>query len=397
MTASPPTTANHSVKAAIGQVGTTYIDSIARDPNDPAALGYQTELPDGTRVPGFDLDPATRANFLKFMAASDLGSNGNTPDSTIYGHFREAALERGSYYLQKAIHNNHGKIDPNDPAYQAAMRQAIGLTSATDGAAAGVLIDGAKEGSSNDQTALHAQQLAYEKAMSDYNVKKGYVDDVNLAMSAAGLIPGAGTATGAGSLIFGQITDAAVQQPSAPDTEPYLENIQGYVGDLADAQAAESGAEAHGRSNMVTMLTSASAAVGSPIVGDDGRPIEANASGNYSNADIARVVNNYADGYDAHDLGEDTVRQTVSTQNDASGHGGGYGTEFGDETGSGPAARGALDDTFGNWSNKDDEYRIYYGNETRYGRHDGGFWHGDSVGSEAPGSDHGVGDPLIPA
>lgn len=171
-------------------------------PNDPAGRGYQTELPDGTRVPGFDLDPATRANFLKFMAASDLGSNGNTPDSTIYGHFREAALERGSYYLQQAIHNNHGKIDPNDPAYQAAMRQAIGLTSATDGAAAGVLIDGAKEGSSNDQTALHAQQLAYEKAISDYNVKKGYVDDVNLAMSAAGLIPGAGTATGAGSLIF---------------------------------------------------------------------------------------------------------------------------------------------------------------------------------------------------
>ena len=49
---------------------------------------------------------------------------------------------------------------------------------------------------------------------------------------------------------------------------------------------------------------------------------------------------------------------------------------------------GSLNDSGGNWSNNDDRYRIYYGDETRYDYKDRGFWSGWGWEKDVPDGKH---------
>ena len=366
--------ANSQVKGAISDVGLVYVDSFAQYNTGPDGVTTLT-LPDGTKVSGFTMDESTRSNFLKFVAASD---------PAIYQHFREGTLERGTEYLQSVMAQGH--TDPNDPVYQQALRDAVRLTSGTDAAAAGVLVDAAKEGAGDDKVKKMAEDLAYAQAMSDYNSKKGAVDTVKNLFSVAGLITlptGAGTALSVGSTAFGIITDGVLQQPPAPDQNGYITNLQDYVQNLADGHVADDAAKAQVGDNIVTMTVKARAAAGHPILDAAGQPLAPDANGQYDEAVVGDIYNNI-DNYTV-DLGARTVNEVISTQNDPTGHGGGYSTAFGrGVTGTGPDQVGSLGDAGGNWSNTDDQYRIYYGNESRWQYHAPTTWDGAYQDRQVP-------------
>ncbi|MEU7872418.1 hypothetical protein [Dactylosporangium sp. NPDC049140] len=385
--------ANEKVKGAIANVGMTYVDSFAQ--YDTGPNGVQTiTLPDGTKISGFQMDAATRSNFLKFVAASD-------PD--VYQHFREGTLTRGQEYLQMVMAQGH--TDPHDPVYQQAMADAIRLTSSTDAAAAGVLNDAVKEGATADQTKKMAEDLAYAQAMSDYNTKKGYVDGVSTLFDIAGLAPLPGpysTALSVGSTAFGIITDAAIQEPGAPDQNTYITNLQGYVNDLANANTSEAAAHARVQDNIVNMTVGARNATGHPIMVSDGHgglvPVSVDSDGQYPESTVRAIYNNL-DPY-TQDLGNRTVDGTIGgPDTDSNQHGGGYNTQFAtDASGTGATQVGSLGDSGGNWSNTDDQYRIYYGDETRWTYHEPTTWDGGYQDRQVP---DGKGDtettaPVIP-
>ncbi|MFB9239669.1 hypothetical protein ACFFWC_29760 [Plantactinospora siamensis] len=374
--------ANAKVKGAIANVGLVYVDSFAQHNTVPVGEEQNIEitLPDGTKVSGFQMADATRGNFLKFVAASD---------PAIYQHFREGTLTRGTEYLQMVMGQGH--TDPHDPAYVSAMNDAVRLTSMTDGAAASVLNDAAKEGASGDMRKKMAEDLAYAQAMSDYNTKKGYVDTVKNLFSVAGLVSlptGASTALSVGSTAFGMITDAAIQQPPAPDQNTYITNLQQYVGDLADAQNADAAAHARVQDNIVAMTVRAGADSGHPIMVDDGHghmvAVTQDSDGQYPEPVVSDIYNALPD-Y-TQDLGGKSIDDLLGgSHSDPKAHGGGYDTQFDTgASGTGPEQVGSLGDAGGNWSNTDDQYRIYYGDETRWRYHEPTTWEGASLDSQAP-------------
>lgn len=371
--------ANGKVKAAIGTIGIGYIDSFAQyETTNPPVAGMVT-LPDGTQISGFTLDQYTKSNFLKFVAAGD---------PTIYEHYREAALERGQEYLSSVMAQGH--TDPNDPVYQEAMRDAVRMTSGADAAAAGYLVDMAKEGASDNAVDQKAKELAYAQAMSDYNSVKGVTDGIKNVMSVAGLFTlptGAGTALEVGSTGFDMLVDSALKEPDAPDLGPNILNLDEYVQNLADGHVADDAAKAQVSQNIVTMTINSAAASGHPIIDPaTGAPVVAGPDGQYPEQVVSSLYNKI-DNYTV-DLGAQTVNQVISTQNDPGGHGGGYDTEFptdGGTTGGGPA--GEPGSAAGNWTNNDDRYRIYYGDETRWEYHAPTTWDGAYLDTTTPDND----------
>jgi hypothetical protein len=381
--------ANRRVKGAIADVGLVYVDSFAQ--YDTGRDGVTTlTLPDGTKVSGFTLDPATRSNFLKFVAASD---------PAVYQHFREGTLERGSEYLRAVLAQGH--TDPHDRVYQQALRDAIRLTSGADAAAAGVLVDAAKEGAGDNEVQKLKEDLAYAQAMSDYNSKKGIVDTVKNVFSVAGLatLPtGAGTVLNVSSTGFGLITDAVLQPPTPADQAHYITDLDGYVRHLADGHVADDAAKLQAQDNIITMTVNARAATGDPVVDGAGRPVVPDADGQYDEPTVGDLYGRL-DPWTL-DLGARTVNEVISTQNVASGHGGGYSTQFGtDVAGTAPDRVGALGDAGGNWSHTDDRYRIYYGDETRYQYHAPTTWEGAYLDRQVPDdkADTGTAAPDVPA
>ncbi|WP_433088143.1 hypothetical protein ACQP1P_19680 [Dactylosporangium sp. CA-052675] len=374
--------ANKSVKGAIADVGLTYVDSFAQFENVPAGQDHTMTitLPDGTKVSGFALDADTKGNFLKFVAAGD---------PAVYQHFREGTLTRGSQYLQMAMAAGHH--DPSDPAYAKALDDAIRLTASTDGAAAAVLNDAVVEGASADQVKKMKEDLAYAQAMSDYNTKKGAVDGVSKVFQLAGLVTlptGAGAALKYGSTAFSLITGAAVQAPPAPDQNGYILHLQDYVDDLAKSQTAAAEARARVTDNIVNMTIQANAAAGHPIMVDDGSghmvPVTANATGQYPES-VTRDLYNQLGVYDSQ-LGVSSVDDILgSSHSNPDGHGGGFDTQFGTSVpGTQPDKVGTVGDSGGNWSNTDDQYRIYYGDETRWTYHQPTTWDGAYVDKQVP-------------
>ncbi|WP_433220637.1 hypothetical protein ACQP00_18375 [Dactylosporangium sp. CS-047395] len=385
--------ANDKVKGAIANVGMTYVDSFAQYDTGPNGVTTIT-LPDGTKISGFQMDAATRGNFLKFVAASDPG---------VYQHFREGTLARGGDYLEMAMKAGH--TDPSDPVYQRAMADAIRLTSSTDAAAAGVINDMVLQNGMDDKAKKTAEDLAYAQAMSDYNVKKGYIDGVNTFFDIAGLMPlppQASTALDVGSTAFGIITDAAIQEPEAPDQNQYITNLQQYVVDLANGNNAEASAHARVQDNIVAMTIDASAKSGHPIMVSDGNggmvPVTADSDGQYPEAVVRQIYNNL-DNYTV-DLGGRTVDGTIGAPSTSDkDHGGGYNTQFSTTaSGTGADQVGSLGDAGGNWSNTDDQYRIYYGDETRFTYHEPTTWDGAYVDKQVPDNkgDTNTTAPVIP-
>lgn len=365
--------ASSKVKGAIADVGLVYIDSFGQYDTGPDAVTTLT-LPDGTKVSGFTLDAATRSSFLKFVAASD-------PD--IYQHFREGTLERGTDYLRSVMAQGH--TDPHDPKYQQALSEAIRLTSGADAAAAGVLVDTPNDGAGHDEKKKLAEDLAYAQAMSDYNAKKGVVDGVSTLFSVAGLatLPtGAGTALNVGSTAFGIITDGVLVEPPAPDQNQYITNLQHYVQNLADGHIADDAAQAQVQDNIVAMTVKARAASGHPLLDPAGHPAVPDSDGQYDE-NVVRGIYNSIDPYTVH-LGTQTVNEVISAQPDH-GHGSGRDTEFSTHVaGTGPDQVGSVGDAGGNWSSTDDQYRIYYGHETRFQYHEPTTWDGAYVDSQVP-------------
>jgi hypothetical protein len=122
------------------------------------------------------------------------------------------------------------------------------------------------------------------------------------------------------------------------------------------------------------------------------------ANGQYPERTLSTVYDSL-DNYTV-DLGTKEVNHVVSTPDDRSGHGGGAATQFGvTASDPGPGQVGSLGDSGGNWSNTDDQYRIYYGNQTRYEYHAPTTWDGASVGTQVPDGDGGTKTdaPSVPA
>lgn len=373
--------ANSQVKGAIGTVGLAYIDSFAQyDTGEPGVT--EITLPDGTTVSGFTLDEATNANFLKFIAASD-------PD--IYQHFREGALERGTWYLESVM--NQGHTDPSDPAYQRAISDALRLTGRTDAAPGGVLFDMAAEGAEQSQIDLRADQLAYAQAMSDYNTQKGYVDGIKNVFSVAGLIPLGPASTGVsiGSTAFGMFTDSVLKPPAAVDIGSYVDKAYDYIGYLADGEVSIADANARIDENIAAITINAAANSGHPIIDPaTGRPVVADADGQYPE-EVVRDVFNGIDDY-SRSRAEDAINTVVRNQGGAPNehgnvHGGGYHANFGANDGATPYEVGTLGDNSGNWTNNDDQYRIYYGDETRFRYHEPTTWDGAYIDRDVPDDD----------
>lgn len=371
--------ANTQVKAAIGDVGLAYIDSFAKDPSTTSPSISEITLPNGDKVPGFLLDEGTKDNFLKFVAASD---------PTVYQHFREGTLTRGTWYLEEVMKQGH--TDPSDPVYQQAMRDAVRLTSGADAAAAGVLIDAANEGASQDEVQKKAEDLAYAQAMSDYNAKKGAVDTVSNIFSVAGLMPfppGVKTGVSVGSTAWSMFTNAVLQAPPAPDQNHYITNLQDYVQNLANGHVAENAARSQVQDNITTMIVNASDHSGHPIVDPStGKPVVPMDNGKYPEgvrSDIYNELDNYT-----VDLGADTVSSVIaasdSSVDNPDAHGPGARSQFGDSSGTQPDKVGTLGDSSGNWSDADNQYRIYYGDETRWRYHEPTTWDGAYVAQDVP-------------
>ncbi|WP_433041149.1 hypothetical protein [Dactylosporangium sp. CS-033363] len=356
--------ANSKVKGAIADVGIFYLDSFARHDNaTPGTEGYITiTLPDGSQISGFSMDAETRGNFLKFVAASD---------KDIYEHFREATLVRGTQYLEMAL--EHGHADPSDPAYAKALDNAIRLTAATDGAAAGVLLDAVKEGAGDKEITKMREDLAYAQAMSDYNVKKGNIDTINRILGVAGMVEmsfDAGVGYQVGSTAFGLITGAVLEAPTPPSQDEYISGLLGYVQDLAGAQTAEAAAQSRGMSNVLTMTIQAHQYANQPIMYTDehGNQVQVttNDAGQYPE-EVKRPLLNQLGVYDTELIHESVNAMVGSSASHPDKHGGGYDTQFSQYApGTGPEQIGSLGDAGGNWSNTDDQYRIYYGDEVRW-------------------------------
>ncbi|MFI5913174.1 hypothetical protein [Dactylosporangium sp. NPDC051541] len=386
--------ANTKVKGAIADVGLVYVDSFSNYDTGPDGVTTIT-LPDGSKVSGFTMTDATRGNFLKFVAASD---------PAIYQHFREGTLTRGSEYLQMAMAAGH--TDPHDPEYIKAMNNAVRLNGMTDGAAAAVLLDAARDGASADQQKKMAEDLAYAQAMSDYKVKQGYVEGVSTLFDLAGLISlptGAGVALDVGSTAFGMITDAAIQEPEAPDQNTYITNLQGYIGDLANAQTADAAAHARATDNMVAMTIDANTKAGHPITYTDASgnvvAVQQDSDGQYPESVVQDIYNSQQP-Y-TQQLGGHTIDQLIGGgASDKDSHGGGSNSQFSQSaSGSGPLQVGSVGDAGGNWSNTDDQYRIYYGDETRFQYHEPTQWDGAYVDKQVPDNkgDTKTTDPSVPA
>jgi hypothetical protein len=384
------TRANTAVKAAITNVGLTYIDSFAQYNTGQNGVTTLT-LPDGTHISGFTMDANTRDNFLKFVAASDNGD---------YQMFREGTLERGKEYLQSVMAQGH--TDPNDPVYQRALRDAVRLTSGADAAAAGVLVDMAREGANDNAVQQKADALAYAQAMSDYNSTNGTVNGVKAVFRVAGLITlptGAGLAVNAGNAALYTMLDAVWKPPPAPDLGSNILNLDQYVANLADGHVAQDAAESQVQHNIATMLVNAGAESGHPIIDPaTGQPVRVDGDGQYPEQVVSGIYNG-VDNYTV-DLGRQRINDLVSTQNDPSGHGGGYSTQFSTSvTGGTQNQVGSLGDSGGNWSNTDDQYRIYYGDETRYQYHAPTTWDGAYQDRQVPDNDGDTrtGAPSVPA
>jgi hypothetical protein len=60
---------------------------------------------------------------------------------------------------------------------------------------------------------------------------------------------------------------------------------------------------------------------------------------------------------------------------------------------------GSIGDSGGNWTNTDDQYRMYYGNETRYQYHAPTTWDSATVDKQMPDGnpDTKTADPSVPA
>ncbi|GAA3452228.1 hypothetical protein [Dactylosporangium matsuzakiense] len=385
--------ANTQVKGAIANVGVFYLDSFANYDTGPNHVQTIT-LPNGQTISGFQMDDATRGNFLKFVAASD---------KDIYTHFREATLTRGSDYLQMAMAAGH--TDPHDPEYVKAMNNAVRLNAMTDGAAAGVLLDMAHDGASDDQRKKMAEDLAYAQQMSDYEVKQGYIKAVSTVFDLAGLVTlptGVGTALDVGSTAFGMITDAAIQEPKAPDQNTYLTNLQGYISDLSKAQSADAAAHARATDNMVAMTIDANARAGHPITYTDASgnvvQVRMDSDGQYPESVVQDIYNSQQP-Y-TQQLGGHTIDQLIGgTESNTDQHGGGSQAQFSQSaSGTQPLQVGSLSDSGGNWTNSDDQYRIYYGDETRFQYHEPTQWDGAYVDKQVPDNkgDSKTTEPLIP-
>jgi hypothetical protein len=361
--------ANKQVKGAIGSVGMAYIDSFAQFDTGKDEVITIT-LPDGSHVSGFRMDADTRANFLKFVADSD---------KDVYEHFREGTLVRGTDYLKMTMAAGH--TDPHDPEYIKAMNLAVRLTASTDAAAAAVLLDIPHDAAHADELKKQTEDLAYGKAMSDYNVKKGYVDQVNNMFSLVGLVTlptGVGTAVNVGSTAFGFITDATITQPEAPDQNGYISNLQQYVQELAGAHTADDAAQARVQDNIIAMTVNANTEAGHPLtyVDADGHrvPVTRDSDGQWPEDAIANIYNNLPN-YTA-DLGDYTINKVVGADPAGpDGHGGGSNTHFSTTvSGTQPDQVGSLADSGGSWTDPDDQYRIYYGDESRWTRHEATTW-----------------------
>jgi hypothetical protein len=342
-------TANRQVKGAIGGMASAYMDSFARDPRrKPEKQGVlQFPLPNGQQTWGMDLAEGTRANFLKFLAASD---------PTVYGNFRAKADSRATWYITQTLHAGH--TNPADPEYQQALAAAMRLHGSLDGAEIGVLRDIPSDEAHKNQRELMAQNQARARAIADYQTAKGITDGLKFVADVAEHAPGHyGKAASAGKIVLDQLTNAFLKEPEDPDWSKHIQKLQNDIMSLAESQEISDKAAADMKKYMAHIVWLGHQRAGIPAIYRVNRRKVVKAVPD-PDGDLPE---SYRDS--VYDSVPGSVQDKgIDAMHAVSGNGSGYGQEW--ATGSPPQV-GSLNEAGGNWSNEDDRYRIFYGNEHR--------------------------------
>lgn len=343
--------ANTEVKAAIAVVGIKYIDSFAIDSDGGATL----VLPNGSTVVGLDLDGATQQAYLKFVAGSD---------PVIYQHFREAALQRATWYVAEELSVTGGQYA--DPRVQAAMATSMQLMGGVDGALPAYLLEaGNDKAAEASDLAAKAAALEQAQAASTADVLNnasnvlGTVADLAVAFPLTGGSAVAGVASTASAVISAMLdpTGQSLTPPAATATASAVKDIG-----LAAQQKALAESKMYETMAIVSEGAAKSAAVA--LIGDRPTPTAQNADGSCTKTFIDWVVDNSADSVEARlrtaiasATGSATGQPTDSV---------GYGAEF-DPFISGPNADSStVGDSTGGWGDADNSYDIYYGKQEAF-------------------------------
>ncbi|MGH3873873.1 MAG: hypothetical protein ACRDSR_20610 [Pseudonocardiaceae bacterium] len=362
-------TANSDVKAAIGVMGSAYVDSFAQDPGEaPGQPGVgQFELPNGQQTWGMTLDQGTHANFLKFLAASD---------GDVYGNFRAQADGRAAWYVEQAVRAGH--TDPGDPAYQQALSAGMRLHGSLDGASAGVLKDMASAGASADQQRLMAEEQAHARAVADYQGAKSLTDGAMLVADVVGLAPGAtGTAASASKIVLEQLTDTFLKEPEEPGWGSHITNLQGYIVNLAESQTVTAEANATMTDDMAHIIARGHQDAGTPATDPaTGQPVVPDPDGDMPESYRDSVYDSVSPSLRIR--GSEAMNAVISNR---PGSGSGYHQQWATGT---AGQVGSLNDAGGNWSNEDDRYRIFCGDEKRIDYQPAGWFHGSEWKAEIP-------------
>lgn len=357
-------TANPDVKAAIGVMGSAYVDSFAQDLQDLKAppgqpsVG-QLELPNGQQIWGMKLDEGTHANFLKFLAASG---------GDVYDNFRAQADGHAAWYVEQAVRAGH--TNPGDLEYQQALSAGMRLHGSLDGASVGVLIDKVREGV-DDQRQVDAG------AAGGHEGTKSITDRVKLGVDVAGLARGH-IGIGANALKIGlEFMDTFAKEPEGPDRDSKIQKMLGYIGNFAESQTVAADASATMTNDMAHIVARGHQDAGMPAIDPaTGQPVVPDPDGD--------MPESYRDSvYDS--VPGSVQKRGLDAMNAVIGNSPGAGSGYNQQWTTGTAGQvGSLNDAGGNWSNEDDRYRIFYGDEKRMDYKPAGSFHGSEWKAEVP-------------